>query len=37
MPVPGEAKFSQAGFPGYLGLKELRKARFKIQDKYVDV
>jgi len=37
MPVPGEAKFSQAGFRGYPGLKELQKARIKIQDKYVDV
>ncbi len=31
------AKFSQAGFRGYPGLEELQKARFKIQDKYVDV
>jgi hypothetical protein len=37
MPVPGEAKFSQAGFQGYPCLKEILKARFKIQDKYVDV
>jgi len=37
MPVPGEAKFSQAGFRGYPGLEELQKARFNIQDKYVDV